>query len=174
VDSPLLADGARPGRPGRRPAHGGHSFCFRNPDATIRPCVGVKLKYSRGARRWHGVRLDAQVDEKALEDSLTDGLAELTPTGKGVSQEEFAEVVAGALEAVGGRLLFKMEIGTEGERQHLAAASVGEGERRQFLLLSLPVGGGKLKVESAASSENPVANITAAYAGLMDVLQAAA
>jgi hypothetical protein len=120
------------------------------------------------------VRMDAQLDEKALEDSLIEGLAELTPPGKGVSQEEFAEVVAGALEAVGGRLLFKMEIGTEGERQHLAAASVGEGERRQFLLLSLPVGGGKLKVESAASSENPVANITAAYAGLMDVLQAAA
>jgi len=118
--------------------------------------------------------MDAQLDEKALEDSLIEGLAELTPPGKGVSQEEFAEVVAGALEAVGGRLLFKMEIGTEGERRHLAAASVGEGERRQFLLLSLPVGGGKLKVESAASSENPVANITAAYAGLMDVLQAAA
>ena len=34
--------------------------------------------------------------------------------------------------------------------------------------------GGPLKVETVASSKNPVAGITAAYAGLMDVLKAAA
>lgn len=118
--------------------------------------------------------MDAQLDEKALESSLAEGLAELVPEDKAVSQEEFAEVVDGALEAVGGRLLFKIQVGAENERQHVAAASVGDGEKRQFLLLTLPVGGGALKVETAASSKNPVAGITAAYAGLMDVLQVAA
>ncbi len=118
--------------------------------------------------------MDTQLDDKALENSLAEGLAELVPENKPVSQEEFAEVVDGALEAVGGRLLFKIEIGAEGARQHVAAASVGDGEKRQFLLLSLPTGGGALKVETAASSKNPVAGITAAYAGLMDVLKVAA
>ena len=74
--------------------------------------------------------MDTQLDDKALENSLAEGLAELVPENKPVSQEEFAEVVDGALEAVGGRLLFKIEIGGEGERQHVAAASVGEGEKR--------------------------------------------
>jgi hypothetical protein len=120
------------------------------------------------------VRMDTQLDDKALENSLAEGLAELATENKSVSQEEFAEVVDGALEAVGGRLLFKIEVGGEGDRQHVAAASVGDGEKRQFLLLSLPTGGGALKVETAASSKNPLAGITAAYAGLMDALQAAA
>lgn len=118
--------------------------------------------------------MDTQLDDKALENSLAEGLAELATENKPVSQEEFAEVVDGALEAVGGRLLFKIEVGAEGERQHVAAASVGDGEKRQFLLLTLPTGGGSLKVETAASSKNPVAGITAAYAGLMDVLKVAA
>ena len=118
--------------------------------------------------------MNAQLDDKALEDSLAEGLADMLPQKAAVSQQEFCDVVDGALEAVGGRLLFKMEIGSEDERQHVAAASVGEGDRRQFLLLTLPASGGALKVETASSSKNPLAGITAAYAGLMDVLQAAA
>lgn len=118
--------------------------------------------------------MDTQLDEKALENSLAEGLADLVPEDRTVSQEEFAEVVEGALEAVGGRLLFKMQTGPEGERLHVAAASLGDGESRQFLLLTLPVEGGPLKVETATSSKNPVAKITAAYAGLMDVLKVAA
>lgn len=119
--------------------------------------------------------MDAQLDEKALEDSLAEGLSELVPENAAVSQQEFAEAVEGAIEAVGGRLLFRIEVDAAGgQRQHVAAASVGEGDRRQFLLLTLPASGGSLKVETAASSKNPVAGITAAYAGLMDALQAAA
>ncbi len=118
--------------------------------------------------------MDAQLDEKELENSLAESLAELAPADKAVSTDEFAEVVQGALEAVGGRFLFKMQVDAEGTRQHIAAASVGEGEGRQFLLLTLPIGGGTLKVETAAQSANPAAGIAAAYAGLMDVLQAAA
>jgi hypothetical protein len=120
------------------------------------------------------VRMDAQLDEKALEESLAEGLSELVPENEAVSDQEFAEVVDGALEAVGGRLLFRIEVDADGGRQHVAAASVGDGDRRQFLLLTLPASGGSLKVETAASSKNPLAGITAAYAGLMDALQAAA
>ena len=58
--------------------------------------------------------------------------------------------------------------------EHVAAASIGDGSRRQFLLLTLPTSGGALKVETTSSSSNPVAGIAAAYAGLMDVFKAAA
>ncbi|TKB29160.1 MAG: hypothetical protein E5V67_30820, partial [Mesorhizobium sp.] len=88
--------------------------------------------------------------------------------------DEFAEVVGGALEAVGGTLLFKMCVENDGEGQYVAAASVGDGGNRQFLLLTLPTAGGALKVETAARSSNPVAGIAAAYAGLMDAFKAAA
>ena len=48
------------------------------------------------------------------------------------------------------------------------------GPARQFLVLSLPVAGGKLSVETAARSRNPVAGIAAAYAGLADAFAHAA
>lgn len=118
--------------------------------------------------------MDAQLNDKELEESLAEGLAELDPAAKTVSKEEFGEVVDGALEAVGGRLLFTIQLEDGGKHQHVAAASVGDGDKRQFLLLTLPVGGGSLKVETAAKSTSPAAGIAAAYAGLMDVLQAAA
>lgn len=116
-----------------------------------------------------------QLDEQELENSLAESLAELAPDkGETVTQDTFAEVVDGALEAVGGRLLFKLQVEADGQCQHVAAASVGDGDQRQFLLLTLPVDGGALKVETAAKSTSPAAGIAAAYAGLMDVLQAAA
>lgn len=98
-----------------------------------------------------------------------------SPASDEVSDDDFEEVVRGALEAVGGTLLFKMKIGAEDEAQHTAAAAVGLGEERQFLLLTLPAhGGGRLKVETASHSESPLARIAESYAGLMDVLKAAA
>ncbi|MER8509585.1 hypothetical protein NKH91_13060 [Mesorhizobium sp. M0894] len=128
--------------------------------------------------------MDAQLDDKALEDTLAESLADLVatdvapadlvPDAKTVSEDEFVEVVGGALEAVGGTLLFKMCVENEGEAQHVAAASVGDGGNRQFLLLTLPTNGGALKVETTSKSTNPVAGIAAAYAGLMDAFQAAA
>jgi hypothetical protein len=131
--------------------------------------------------------MDAQSDsvpandaeDKILEEALAEGLTELAPETlapevRTISEEEFVEVVGGALEAVGGTLLFKMRIDNDGEGQHVAAAAVGSPENRQFLLLTLPTAGGALKVETAAKSANPVAGIAAAYAGLMDVFQAAA
>ncbi|MER8555047.1 hypothetical protein NKH37_23160 [Mesorhizobium sp. M1217] len=128
--------------------------------------------------------MDAQLDDKALENTLAESLADLVaadvaqadlvPDAKTVSEDEFVEVVGGALEAVGGTLLFKMCVENEGEGQHVAAACVGDGGNRQFLLLTLPTSGGALKVETTSKSTNPVAGIAAAYAGLMDAFQAAA
>jgi hypothetical protein len=91
-----------------------------------------------------------------------------------VSDEDFGVVVSGALEAVGGTLLFKVRAGAGDEAMHVAAAAVGAADARQFLLLSLPIHGGQLKVETAQRSANPLAGIAASYAGLMDALQAAA
>ena len=91
-----------------------------------------------------------------------------------VSDNDFEEVVRGALEAVGGTLLFKMKVGAENEAHHAAAAAVGLGESRQFLLLTLPTHGGQLKIETTSRSKSPLARIAESYAGLMDVLKAAA
>ncbi len=103
------------------------------------------------------------------------GQPELLPMSrKRVSEAEFQVVVQGALEAVGGRLMFKMLVGSGEDAQHVAAASVGTGAERQFLLLTLPAGGGQLKVETAARSNSPLARIAASYAGLMDAFKAAA
>lgn len=128
--------------------------------------------------------MDAQLEDKGagkqdnedrdLEEKLVESLADLVPETQTVSDDEFAEVVGGALEAVGGRLLFKMHLDKGGKGEHIAAASVGEGNERQFLLLTLPASGGALKVETASRSQNPVAALAASYAGLMDVFQAAA
>lgn len=117
--------------------------------------------------------MDAQLDD-TLENTIAESLADLAPDIRTVSEDEFVEVVGGALEAVGGTLLFKMRLETEGKGQHVAAASIGDSGERQFLLLTLPTDGGTLKVETASKSSNPLAGIAAAYAGLMDVFPAAA
>ena len=117
---------------------------------------------------------DKSLEDGVLEEKLAESLADLVPETHTVSEGEFAEVVGGALEAVGDRLLFKMRLDRNGESEHVAAASIGDGGERQFLVLTLPASGGALKVETASKSENPVASLAASYAGLMDVFQAAA
>ncbi|WP_269932163.1 hypothetical protein [Aminobacter sp. HY435] len=91
-----------------------------------------------------------------------------------ISDEDFAQMVDDSLEAVGGILLFKMRIDEDGEDRHVAAASIGDGGRRQFLLLSLPVTGGKLRVESASRSTSPLAKLAEAYVGVVEAFRAAA
>lgn len=91
-----------------------------------------------------------------------------------VTEGDFEQLVDEALEAVGGILLFKMRIDDEGEDKHVAAASIGDGARRQFLLLSLPVAGGKLKVETASRSKSPLAKLAEAYVGVVEAFRAAA
>ena len=127
--------------------------------------------------------MDAQAIVNYPPDSIAEGLVAFPaqetkllapPQHDEISDNDFEEVVRGALEAVGGTLLFKMKVGGPGEGHHAAAAAVGVGDGRQFLLLTLPVEGGQLKVEMAARSTSPLARIAASYAGLMDVFKAAA
>jgi hypothetical protein len=91
-----------------------------------------------------------------------------------VSDQDFEDVVRGALAAVGGTLLFKMRMSTDDGAYHAAAAAVGLGKSRQYLLLTLPTHGGHLKVETTSRSDSPLAGIAESYAGLMDVLKVAA
>ncbi|PSJ62471.1 hypothetical protein [Kumtagia ephedrae] len=91
-----------------------------------------------------------------------------------VSEGQFEEIAVQALEGVGGTILFRMRIDGGAESQHVAAGAVGDGEARQFLILSMPTAGGELRVEPAGDSDNPVAGIAASYAGLADVFAAAA
>lgn len=109
--------------------------------------------------------------DEAIEPTPADGL-EIAATS--VTEEEFTQLVDDALEAVGGILLFKMRIDDDGEDRHVAAASIGDGARRQFLLLSLPVSGGRLKVESASRSTSPLAKLAEAYVGVVEAFRAAA
>lgn len=125
--------------------------------------------------------MDAQetVKPESVEDNPETQAAtevELTATAEGdeVSNTHFEEVVREAIEGVGGTLLFKMKVGEDDEAYHAAAAAVGNGDGRNFLLLTLPARGGQLKVETAAKSDDPLAKIAESYAGLMDVLKAAA
>lgn len=118
--------------------------------------------------------MDAQLDDKALESSLAESLEDLAPETRMVSEDQFVEIVWQALEPVGGTMLFKICIDIDGQREYVAAATVNSGEKRQFLLLTLPVSGGALKVETASKSANPLAAIAPSYAGLMDVFRAAA
>lgn len=91
-----------------------------------------------------------------------------------VSGRNFQEMVREAIDGVGGTLLFQMLVGADDEGYHAAAAAVGKGAGRNFLLLTMPAGGGQLKVESTAQSDDPLARLAESYAGLMDVLKVAA
>lgn len=113
----------------------------------------------------------AEAMVEPVEAPAADGAAPAAPV---VSDSDFETVVNGALEAVHGVLLFKMRVGGEAEGEHVAAALVGSGAGRQFLLLTLPLAGGKLKVEMADRSESPLARIAASYAGLAETFRAAA
>lgn len=116
--------------------------------------------------------MTAKSDDAVLESLLAESLME--PRPQAVSDDEFIALVNDALEAAGGRLLFRMRTITDDQDQHVAAACVGDGEERQFLLLSVPASGGTLSVEPTSGSANPVAGIAAAYAGLVDAFKVAA
>ncbi|WP_432284566.1 hypothetical protein SLT36_22830 [Aminobacter sp. BA135] len=115
-----------------------------------------------------------ELTAQAPEDAGPANIAAPSIAPGSVSESEFAVMVDDALEAVGGILLFKMRLDEAGEDRHVAAASIGDGARRQFLLLSLPVTGGKLKVESASRSNSPLAKLAEAYVGVVEAFRAAA
>lgn len=118
--------------------------------------------------------MEAQLAEEMLETALAESLGEIVPEQKPVSDDEFALVAAESLKMAGGRLLFRVRTGHGEAEEHVAAGCVGDDAGRQYLLLSQPVSGGPLKVETASKSGNPLAGIAASYAALMDALNAAA
>ncbi|MEJ6781294.1 hypothetical protein [Aminobacter sp. Piv2-1] len=118
--------------------------------------------------------IEQPVETAALEQEAASAADAPPAIAEGISETEFAQMVDDALETVGGILLFKMRVDEDGKEKHVAAASIGDGARRQYLLLSLPVAGGKLKVESAARSNSPVAKLAEAYVGVVEAFCAAA
>lgn len=115
-----------------------------------------------------------QAREETIANTVSENAVELADKGAPITDSDFEEVVRGALDAVGGTLLFKMRVEQSDEPHLAAAAFVGEGETRQFLVLTMPIAGGKLRVETAAKSTSPIAGIASAYAGLADALGTAA
>ena len=112
--------------------------------------------------------MDLHALPENLEDAGHETALKIAPVGEAISDETFEYLVREALEAFHGTMLFKMHLGND-DGQHVAAASIGEGGSQQFLVLTLPVGGGRLRVETAAQSVSPVARIAASYAGLARV-----
>lgn len=116
-------------------------------------------------------------EPSAEQDSVTilaENSVEVPLKGETVTDQDFEQLVRGALEAVGGTLLFKLRIDEAETPHHAAAAFVGEADDRQFLVLTMPIAGGQLRVETAAASASPIARIAAAYASLADAFSNAA
>ena len=107
-------------------------------------------------------------------DAMGAQFAEAGVRSQTIGEEEFGFLVREALRGAGGSLLFSMTVGPDGERAHVAAASIGAGAARRLLLISMPETGGDLVTEAVAESANPVARIAESYAGLADVLARAA
>jgi len=93
--------------------------------------------------------------------------------GKMIVAQDFERSLQTALAATGGILLFQMRIDHPDKRESVAAISIGTGAERRFFLIILPAEGGKLRVEPVETSDNPLAHIAAAYAGLADRYKAA-
>jgi hypothetical protein len=110
--------------------------------------------------------MDAHALAENLEKTGRESALKIAPVGDVISDETFEYLVRQALDAVHGTMLFKIRLGDDDNGHHVAAASIGEVGDQQFLVLTLPVGGGRLRVETAAKSESPVARIVASYAGL--------
>lgn len=121
-----------------------------------------------------GFHMSKQSVNEGVPEIITEHPVELPLRGDKVSDQDFEEVVHGALDAVNGTLLFKIRVDRADKPHYAAAAFVGHGESRQFLVLTMPLGGGHLSVETTAKSKSPIAGIAAAYAGLADAFAHAA
>ena len=78
------------------------------------------------------------------------------------------------MHSIGGEVLFTMPAPAEAGGERVAAVSLGDGEERLLALVILPEGGSGARIEQAETSDNPVAGIVAAYAGVMQHLALAA
>lgn len=97
--------------------------------------------------------------EAALDQSLAD-------------DQEFSGLVREAIDKFGGEILFELD--HDPQFGHVAAVQMGDGAKRQFAMVIKPENGGPLRVEPAAESEHPLAQIMNSYAGLVEAWKKAA
>jgi hypothetical protein len=83
----------------------------------------------------------------------------------------FEGTVLGALQLVGGKLLFRMRMNTNCAFDWVAAVELDALEGTRVVLVAQPSEGNALKVVDAATSKLPVANVARAYATLMGHLE---
>jgi hypothetical protein len=86
---------------------------------------------------------------------------------------DFEEMILQALDTVGGKLLFQMRLDNGDDCQHVAAITLGEGDRRQVALVILNAEGA-MRLEPVETSDNPVAGLARSYVSLAEAYQTAA
>lgn len=88
-------------------------------------------------------------------------------------QAGFEGAVRQALAKAGGTLLFHMRLDDGDAARWTAAVSVGDGDQRQFLIVTIPAEG-DVSIEPLDRSAEPLARIAPAFAEVMERLRPAA
>jgi len=116
-------------------------------------------------------------------DAPTESLPELAPAhsletielelalqSQDTVQNGFEGAVRQALARTGGVLLFHMRMEDDaGAPRWTAAVAMGNGEDRQFFIVSIPADGA-VRIEPLAQSDEPLARIAPAFADVMERL----
>lgn len=97
---------------------------------------------------------------------------ELALQSQDTVQTGFEGAVRQALEKAGGTLLFHMRVDDGSATRWTAAVSIGAGDERQFLIVTIPADG-NVRIEPLDQSDEPVARIAPAFADLMEKLSRA-
>jgi len=97
---------------------------------------------------------------------------ELALQAQDTVQAGFEGALRQALDQAGGTLLFQMRVDDESGTRWTAAVSVGSGEDRQLLIVTIP-SDGPARIEPMEESSEPIARIAPAFADVMERLQAA-
>lgn len=96
---------------------------------------------------------------------------ELALQSQDTVQSGFEGALRQALEKAGGTLLFHMRVEEAGASRWTAAVSIGNGDDRQFLIVTIP-GDGSPLIEPLEKSGEPIARIAPAFAEVMERLAA--
>lgn len=109
-------------------------------------------------------------DLELLTDDMLASVArhdETVPQETGGETATVESIVARAVEAAGGKLLFQMRVGNDEDR-HVAAITLGEGSERRIALAILNAEG-KIRLEPIETSDNPIAGLARSYVSLAKV-----
>lgn len=93
---------------------------------------------------------------------------ELSLEQRNLSDEEFEAALRETVKSFGAVLLFNMKLQDEEGGRWAAAIALDDGEAREIAILELPCNGGSASVRPASESEQPIAAIASAYAGLAE------